>query len=190
MKCSQALEIMLDADAADLSPDGSSALTLHLRSCARCARVAVAMRADVRALAAVMPSVPVGTSRHWARWQGVALASAAAVLLFMMTRERPVPTVRTQPADATPVVVARPTETVKAPTTTRPAHATTSGRRVASSLYAMPDPAPLGVPADLHERASTVPAFESASDGVSATSNGSVTVLKTSNPKITVIWFK
>lgn len=189
MKCSQALETMLGADAADLSPDGSSALALHLRSCAKCARVAATMRADVHALAAVMPSVPVGSSTHWARWPGVALASAAAVLLFVVTRERPVPTVRTQPADAAPVVVARPTETVQAPTTTRPARMTTSVRRLASSLYAMPDPTPLGVPADLHERASTVPAFESALDGVSATSNGSVTVLKTSNPKITVIWF-
>lgn len=190
MKCSQALETMLDADAADLGPEGPSALALHLRSCAKCARVAAMLRADVHALAAVMPSVPVGTRTHWARWPGVALASAAAVLLFVVMRERPVPTVRTQPADATPVVVARPTETVKAPIPTRTARTTMSVRRVASSLYAMPDAEPLEVPADLHERASTVPAFESALDGVSATSNGSVTVLKTSNPKITVIWFK
>lgn len=190
MKCSQALETMLDADAADLSPEGSSALGLHLRSCAKCARVAASMRADVHVLAVVMPAVSVGTSSHWVRWPGVALASAAAVLLFVVTRERPVPTVRTQPADATPVVAARPTETVQAPAPTRPARATTSVRRLALPRYAMPDPEPLEVPADLQERASTMRAAEAAFDGVSASSNGSVTVLRTSNPKITVIWFK
>ena len=120
----------------------------------------------------------------------LALASAAAVLLFVVTRERAVPTVRTRPADATPVVVARPPETVNAPIPTRTARTTTSVRRVASSLYAMPDPEPLEVPADLRERATTMRASEPAFDGVSASSNGSVTVLKTSNPKITVIWFK
>jgi hypothetical protein len=158
MKCSQAVETMLDADSADLSPEGSSALALHLRSCAKCARVAATMRADVHVLAAVMPAAPVGTRTRWGLVPGVALASAAAVLLFVVMRERPVPAVRTQQHDATPVVVARP-------------------------------PVPLGVHADRRRRAPTTRASAPAFDGVSVSSNGSVTVLRTSNPKITVIWF-
>ena len=194
MKCTQALEAMLDAEPADLLPEGSAALALHLRSCVRCARVAATMRADVHALAAVMPAVPAGSTTPWVRWPGVALACATAVLLFVVLRARPEATVRSQPADATPVVVARPPETVQASIPTRTTPATTSGRRAASARYAMPDPAPLGVPDDLHERAATVPAFkvpasELAFNGVSASSNGRVTVLNTANPKITVIWF-
>jgi hypothetical protein len=53
----------------------------------------------------------------------------------------------------------------------------------------MPDPLSLSALSDLQERTSTVPASEPAFAGVSASSNGSVIVLKTSNPKITVIWF-
>lgn len=189
MKCSQALETMLDAELADLSREGSSALALHLLSCANCARVAATMRADVHALAAVMPAVPVGTRTPWVHWPGVALATAAAVLLFVVTRERQLPTVRTQPVGATAVVAARPTKTVQVPVPTPTARATTPARGVASARYAMPDPVPLGAPIDLDERASSVLVSEPAFDGVSVSANGSVTVLKTANPKITVIWF-
>lgn len=189
MRCSQALEAMLDAEPADLLPEGSAALALHLRSCARCARVAATMRAEVRALAAVIPAVPVGARTPSVRWPGVALAAAAAVLLFVVSRERPVPMDRSQPADTIPVVVARPTAPVRASIPMRTTPATTAVRRAASRRYAMPDAVPPGVPDDLHERASTAPVSELAFDGVSASSNGRVTVLSTANPKITVIWF-
>lgn len=189
MKCAQALETMLDAEPADLSPQGSAALALHLRSCARCARVAATMRADVRALAAVMPAVPVRTGTPWVRWPAVALASAVAVLLFVVMRERPVTTVRSLPADAMRAAVALPTAAVPASIPIQPTPATTPVRRAASARYAMPDPVPLGVLADLHERASAAPASHLAFNGVSASSDGRVTVLSTANPKITVIWF-
>lgn len=180
MKCAQALETMLDAEPADLSPDGTTALALHLRSCARCARVAATIGADVRVLAAVMPPVPVRTQASWVRWPGVALACAAAVLLFAVMRARPVPTGRSQSADATPVVVAQPTEPARASIPARTTPAPAPVRRVASTLYAMPEAVPLEAPDDLPARAF---------NGVSASSNGSVTVLNTANPKITVIWF-
>ena len=189
MKCSQALEAMLDAEPPDLSPQGSSALALHLHSCARCSRVAATMRADVRALAAVMPPVPVRTGLPWVRWPGVALATAAAVLLFVVMRERPAPTVPPRPADATALVVEQPTEAVPVPAATATARATPTVRNVASALYAMPDPASLEVPADLDARGSTVPPSAPTFDGVSVSSHGKVTVLQTANPKITVIWF-
>lgn len=189
MKCPEALETMLDAEPSDLSPHGSTALAAHLQSCANCARVAAAMHADIRALAAVMPAVPVGTRTPWRLRQGIVLASAAAVLLFVMIRERPVPTVRPHPADATAVVVARPTAPLPAPTPTQSARATTRVSRVAPLLYAMPDPEPLDIPVGLALRDSTGPASEPAFDGVSVSAHGKVTVLKTSNPSITVIWF-
>lgn len=190
MKCSHALETMLDAELQDLSSDGSSALAIHLRSCARCARVAAAMRAEVHALASVMPAVPTATRAPSLPWRGIALASAA-VMLFVVMRERPVPAVRT---DATSAVVIPPVEPVgdKIPASRAPSYGSIG--TAASARYAMPDPVPLESPADVDEPASSVrpPTLtpRPVLDGVSVTSNGSVTILKTSNPKITVIWFK
>ena len=189
MTCSQALETMLDAEPADLFPEGPSLLAAHLRSCAKCARVAATMRADVGALAAVMPAAVEGTRTSWVLGPAVTLVAAAAVLLFVMTRGTPVPTVRSPSANAIPLAVARPTEPLPGAAQVRTARATLPVRRMATARYAMSDPLSLSALSDLRERTSTVPASEREFAGVSVASNGGVIVLKTSNPKITVIWF-
>jgi len=188
MKCAQALEAMLDAESADLTGDGSSPLAVHLRSCARCARVAAAMHADVSILASVMPVSPLGTPTPWLRWPGIALASAAAVFLFVVVRGRPVPPMHAPPA-AAPRVVALPKDAGRAPTLMQRTGASRPVRKAASALYAMPDPVPVGAPAELQVSASAASDQTPAFDGVSASSAGRVIVLSTSNPKITVIWF-
>ena len=191
MKCPEALEAMLDAEPSDLSPDGSSALAMHVRSCAKCARVAATMRADVHALAAVMPGEPAATRAPVVPWREVALACAAAVIVFVVTRAREVPAVRTQPLDSVAVAVTPPAEVVRDEPVTPRAAEPGQGRPVAAVLYAMPEPilpestAGVDDPAWSVAASPPAPAF----DGVSASSAGSVTVLKTSNPKITVIWF-
>lgn len=189
MKCSQALETMLEAEPADLSPDGLSALAVHLRSCAKCARVAATMRADVRALASVMPSTPAATRFPWPLWRGISLASAAVALMVVMTHEPSVPTAPTLRADMTPGVVAPRAVTVQEPAPSPSARMQTGIRGAESARYAMPDPTQLGGPADADDEVLPVSASEPAFDGVSASSSGRVTVLKTLNPKITVIWF-
>lgn len=189
MKCSQALEAMLDAESTDLSSDGMSALAVHLRSCAKCARVAATMRADVRALARVMPASPATTRFSWPLWRGISLASAAVALIVVMTYESSVPPAYTLRDDIPPVVAAPPTVTVPDPVPSPSLRAQSRRRSSASARYAMPDPVPLGDEEVLHDPMLTASASEPAFDGVSASASGRVTVLKTSNPKITVIWF-
>jgi hypothetical protein len=54
MKCDDALAAMLDADLADLHPEHPARLSLHLRDCARCRRVATQLREDSAQLAAMV----------------------------------------------------------------------------------------------------------------------------------------
>lgn len=190
MRCSDALEAMLDADLEDLRPGGPSALATHLQSCAKCARVAATMRADVHALATVMPVLPSSASRPWVLWPGLAMASAAvALVVVLMNREPSTPMSGGMPRATTPIAVAPLTEPVQ-PRASAPAiHAKAEARSLASARYAMPEPLPIDGVADVGAPAQRAPTPELPFDGVSASSDGSVTVLKTSNPKITVIWF-
>ncbi len=189
MKCSEALEMMLDAEFAELSPDGSSTLAVHLRSCAKCARLAATMRADIRLLATVLPHTAAPARSPWVLWSSIAFASAVVAFFAVVKNERPILPAAREPADIAPVVVAPPTEVVQRVPPPKAVHAEPRSRRAASARYAMPDPVPLDGPAVFEQPTSPAAAPEPTFDGVSASSDGRVTVLKTSNPKITVIWF-
>ena len=57
MNCASVLESLLDAELSEIQGDGNSALAEHLRSCARCRRLAGQLLVDTRLLATAMPAV-------------------------------------------------------------------------------------------------------------------------------------
>jgi hypothetical protein len=97
--CAEARERMLEADRTDLSGATDSALSLHLRTCARCRRAAdrilEAERELWEALSAAAPGRPVdeavGPARRRARrrrwmWRAAPLAAAAVLAVALIAR--------------------------------------------------------------------------------------------------------
>ena len=85
MTCEEALPRLLEAELAELDGHGDSAIAVHLRGCARCARLAAVMVAETAMLTGVAPGA--GESRRWTHrplaWAG---ALAAAVLALAVLR--------------------------------------------------------------------------------------------------------
>lgn len=122
MTCEQARQAMLDADPAELTGQGSSALVGHLASCTRCAgrahailegqqALAAALRAQRPRVAAVeaLRAAQVAAAMPERRWRGwrIALPGALAAgiaLLLLWTRWNP-PAERTvAPESAAPAL--------------------------------------------------------------------------------------
>jgi len=88
MNCTLALELLLDAEPAELSLAAESPLVAHLRSCDKCRAVAARLHAETirladevfarRALSAPRVAKPT-------RWQRVAGVAAAAVIIVTFT---------------------------------------------------------------------------------------------------------
>lgn len=189
MRCAEALEALLEAEPTDLTAGASSELALHLKSCSKCGRLAAAMRADLGALAAVMPARTPAQPVRVVRWPAVAFFATATLALFVVIRGAPEPRAHRQATSAPAAPATRETARQPAATPTRSAPASQTVYHSPERRYAMPDLASPLEPSTDQERTTPVWKGEVAVGGVSVPSDGGVMILKTSNPKFTIIWF-
>ncbi|HEY7192239.1 MAG TPA: hypothetical protein VH439_00715 [Gemmatimonadales bacterium] len=102
MTCAETRNLMLEADAAELTGLGASTLAAHLRECADCRAMAAHLVEAQRTLAATLTAAaPHGTVdsalrrasrggyRRWA-WRVAPLAAAAVVAALLVGRRPPV----------------------------------------------------------------------------------------------------
>src|SRR3990172_420558 len=88
MNCTRALELLLDAEPAELSLAAESPLVAHLRSCDKCRAFAGTLHAETMRLTDEVferraASAPRPATRP--RWPRVGAPAAAAVILVMFT---------------------------------------------------------------------------------------------------------
>ena len=187
MICDDMLELMLEADPAELEGRGNSTLAGHLRDCTRCGRVAAQLLTDTRRLdkalesRRAMPARPLEAAARPSLWRPIVMfgALAAAIVLFVFMKrvpDGPGPLVAS--VVATPRIIAVPTaaSVARVPRTTHP-------RRfeAASPVQA--------------KRFESVPALEvsASAEAVAMVSvdpppGKRAIVMRTSDPNITVVW--
>ncbi len=192
MTCTRMLEQMLDADVTTLAGVGDSDLARHVRECEQCRRVADVLTRETHALAAAVPTVVPRRHRLTGRISRVlslprldtiaALAAAAALIVFAMTRGIRVDPA--QPADVAATVAPGPAAGIAAPsvppaarTASLTPHAFARPISIEPTRLAL-TPEPIPAPSDARRAAVVV-----------EPGNGArAAVLRTSDPKITVVW--
>lgn len=195
--CDEALEMMLEAEPAELAGQGSSAVAIHLGECARCGAVAMRLLADTRALRETVAAAP-GDSRAFARGgrrvtRPVVVASAlaaAAALIFVLPRKAEVPGVPGVPvatARSTPDARSSATAAARASSVAPASRALTespaiAARRFADPVAATPVRFVASQPVTTAEVATPVAVSVTPPPGVRAA------VLRTKDPGITVVW--
>jgi hypothetical protein len=211
MTCTNALELMLDADPGELAARDDSPLAGHLRECARCGAVARQLLADTGALAVavaggrIAPARARAAGRIRARAPMLAGLAAAAIGIVVWQGSRSTPA----PMDA-PTVVAR----VTAPSPAAPSPAAPSPAVPAASVPVRPRIASGVATRPSSVRAPSAPrAFEPAREfvatavaparfmpppaqvartaaiAVEPAAGTRAAVIRTSDPTVTVLWF-
>lgn len=188
MNCAVALEAMLDADPEELEGSGSTTLAAHVASCGRCGAVAHRILGDTRLLAAAIdPATPATKGRRIAAGQGLLIpAGIAAALLFIVASHlQNVRSGQETSEAAPPVVVAEEPAVpgqVTAPVTP------VAGRSLpATPARALPAALPItAVP--IKSLTAAVPGPSSATVMVDPPDGRRVAVIRTDNPKFTVVW--
>ena len=189
MNCASALEALLDAEPSELAGQGTTALIAHVATCERCRAVAHQLAGDTRLLAASVASTTVRPVRFgsaiWIHRSLVPVGLVAALLLALVPRTPDAPKGTTF---STPTVVVR--DSVPPPRAVD--NATPMPAQPARPRAARAYPAPIPVAA-VRINASPRPLAPTRSDGgpavvVDASAGQRVTVMRTSNPKVIVVW--
>jgi hypothetical protein len=191
MKCESMLTAMLDAEPDELAGRGNSALAIHVRECARCSAVAGQLLGDaheiVVAASAVsgathsQPRLSVGPARHVRRLAVGGVLAAAALAVFALQHQRspsvtPLPVASgSNPAGlgtgSTPAAEPQPVAPQPAPP--RPAEPQPAASLASHGASRVGAPIPTGKPSFI---------------GVAVAANVRATVMRTRNPKFTVVW--
>ncbi len=188
MNCSAALEAMLDAEPRELSGDGSTALAGHIATCRKCRSVAERLAADTRLLASAIGRSEVRSHSRSPRWVQRSLVPAglvAALLVFIM-RSMPNAPAGTPGGASRSVVAEAPTDPV-APVS----RVATNGapRNVSGRTRAYPAPVALQPVRIMAPTPAAVKPFRSsATVTVDPPAGTRVAVMRTNNPKFTVVW--
>ena len=186
MNCTTALETMLDAEPVELSGLGTGALARHVATCARCHAVAQQLAADTRLLTASIPIRTSRTHRSIATWSRISLVPAGliAALLLVIARGAPDDSVELPSvAVPSPVAATVPASAPSASTVITPV------RSPAMRTRAYPTPTPVHPVRIVPATATAVRTAERATTVVVDPPAGTrVAVMRTSNPKFTVVW--
>ena len=184
MNCTVALEAMLDAEPLELSGRGSTTLAGHIASCRKCRSVADRLVADTRLLANVVARSQIRSHSRRPRWVQRSLVPAglvAALVVFVVRFMPNAPADAARPvaalAPADPVAPAVPTTTIAKP------------RNVSERTRAYPAPVavqPVRIIAQAP--AAVTPSRSSATVTVDPPAGTRVAVMRTDNPKFTVVW--
>jgi hypothetical protein len=192
MNCTPALEVMLDAEPSDLAGQGTTPLAAHLSACTRCRAVAHRLHGDTRLLAASIVSAEAAgrmprRAPVWVRWTPVPVGLVAALLLLLAPRTPDAPpNVAVIGRSAEPAVVIP--DAVVPPPVVMAAAPVPIRRATRVRAY----PAPIPVAAVRINPASQPFALTRADAGpavmVDPPAGQRVAVMRTSNPKLTVVW--
>jgi hypothetical protein len=190
MNCAAALEAMLDAEPSELAGQSTTSLATHLASCARCRAVARRLDADTHLLAVSnVPSVSPGRMRRgatiWVQWSLVPVGLVAALFLSIARRTPDVPVGTTS---ATPAVAAR--DSVALPRGIADAATSSAERPKLTRVRAYPAAVPVAA-VRISPRSPTfapTPAEGGSAVIVDPQPGQRVAVMRTSNPKLTVVW--
>jgi hypothetical protein len=203
MSCKRALELILDAEPAELSLAGDTPLVAHLNSCARCRTVAARLAAQTVAIARAVESVPeilaVPARPEPAPkrgaipvYAGLAAAAVLAVVVLSAPTEDHSPQTTAhsaaEGAGVAPPVVAVTQAPTQAPTRRQRIERLTLGEpiravAVASQRFAAPSVDSVIARAARNADSSGV-------ISVAPPAGMRATVLATSNPAVTVIWLQ
>jgi hypothetical protein len=196
MNCNQALELMLDAEPAELALAVESPLADHIRGCAKCSAVARRLFGVTRSIARVVEQEPAlvvavgarATRRRWSVGAGTALAAAATLALLVQGGGALVATDAT-----TPSVIAR-----SEPESTTADSAPKAADAPEPRLAPMPAAEQFRSVAFTSSRAvapaiaetMTLPRNAELSGGISVAPPAGMhaTVMTTSDPTVTVVW--
>ena len=199
MNCAAALEAMLDAEPQELEGLGTATLAMHLASCGRCRRVADQVLEETRLLAAALTGVPSPararrTVRVPLRQALIPAGLVAAALLAVVWRRPDAPVTARVSAVPTPPAAAVRDTAAPTPVTrdTRPV----AVQRSAPALgRAFPAPKSLAAfriqvtPEPLRPTRSASPSGGAGGAvSVDAPNDYRVAVIRTANPKFTVVW--
>ena len=199
MNCSAALEAMLDAEPQELEGLGTTTLAMHLASCDRCRRVADQVLEETHLLAAALTRV--SSPARARRTVSVPLRQAlipaglvAAALLAVVWRSPDAPV--TAGVSAVPTPPAAPVQDTAVPTPVTSDAEPVAGQRSAPALgRAFPAPKSLAAvqiqvtPEPLTPtRFASPPGGARAAVSVDAPDDYRVAVIRTANPKFTVVW--
>jgi hypothetical protein len=185
MNCTAALEAMLDAEPQALSGHGSTVLAVHIASCRKCGSVAERLVADTRLLANAIARSQIRSHSRRPRWVQRALVPAglvAAALLVFVVQFTP----NAPAGTAGPVAVLKTTDPV-APGVGVATIATP--RNVSERTRAFPSPVavqPVRIVAQAP--AAVTPSRTPTTVTVDPPAGTRVAVMRTDNPKFTVVW--
>ena len=192
MNCTAALEAILDAEPTDLAGQGTTSLAAHIVACNRCRAVAHRISVETGLLASsIAPSevrrrVPSGAP-VWVRGLLVPVGLAAALVLALVSRTPHPPNVIVSVASPKPAIaVPEPVVSPRVATGTAPV----SVQRTPSRVRAYPAPIPVAA-VRISPQAQTFapPRVEGGATVIVDPQPGQrVAVMRTSNPKITVVW--
>ena len=182
MNCDRALLALLDAELPPLTTSATP-LAVHVRSCARCHRVADRFMADTRSLAIAMPASGIHQKRSTYSHAMAPLALAASVLVMVaVQREGRTPVA---PVTTLPPVVIEPSAAV---TRVEPAALSPAPRPVAREF-------PRAVPVAAVRLDGTAPlaaerpeAVPPRTVSVTPPAGTRAVVMQTSDPRLVVVW--
>jgi hypothetical protein len=199
MTCADVLDAMMECDPADLQEASEHPIAIHVRECARCRAVASSLTRGVSLLVPAAGHALDLARRRRTRVRAVAIAAlpiAAGFVLMVLARGRPSETVSPVVSGVPPVVpsVAAPAAVpaatrvvavVPAPkraksVADKPAAAVTVAQRAVEDASIVDTP-PLDLPL-------SAPDSMPPSVRVTPMSGQRVAILKTSDPKTTVVW--
>jgi hypothetical protein len=186
MTCDLALEALLDAELSELDGRSGTELTVHLRNCSRCRRVAAQLLTDTRGLAMAMAPAPMRPVPRLTRTALVPVfAMATMIMLVVAVRPRPAAPVadRVIPAPIAPSV-ARVETTPVAPA---PRSGVRRESRPMGRAFARAVPV---APVRLQSGPVATPGMDVVTQTVRVTtpSGTRATVMHTSDPKLVVVW--
>jgi hypothetical protein len=198
MTCADVLDAMMECDPADLQEASEHPIAIHVRDCARCSAVASSLTRGM-SLLTVPTAVLNGSRRRRTAVRAAAITAlpiAAGFVLMVLARGRPSETVSPVVSGVPPVVpsVAAPAAVpaatrvvavVPAPkraksVADKPAAAVTVAQRAVEDASIVDTP-PLDLPL-------SAPDSMPPSVRVTPLSGQRVAILKTSDPKTTVVW--
>jgi hypothetical protein len=194
MNCDLALELMLEADLAEMSGAMATPLGQHLRACAKCRGVGAHLVESTERFASLM-ATPVGQGARRVRRvyesAPVALAAGILVMFAMQVRQQAVPNLpNVLPAIVVTGTVPPPTEEVSRAPIFKTVAAAVRAAPV-TSLRAFPVARPIAAV----ELAPTVAGIATtslvvASNVVSVTppAGSRAVVMQTGDPKLVVVW--
>lgn len=191
MTCDTALELLLDADPAELDGNAVTPLGGHLRECARCRRVAIQLVRDTRAMALAVRGMPVRRPSRRAvpaLVPAFALAALVVAVVLWSGREGPLP-VSAPVIEQLAAVAAAPVDPPGPTAAVAASEPTVRSRRSQPARAFAPAVAFAAVKWETLAVASPSPvAGASNTVTVSPPEGTRATVMQTSNPKLVVVW--